>query len=133
MQNETKMWIEYSKENFQSAKILIKSELYNPCLQNVQQCVEKAIKSILVENSQKLKKTHNILELKHITEKLGFKIEISEEECDFLDSIYLPSKYPIGGVLPDYQPNEDICNKAIQISKRVLSSIENILKKESNL
>ena len=78
MKNETKLWIEYAKENLESAHILLQRKLYNPCLQNVQQCVEKAIKSILVEHSHKIKKTHINLELKHITVKLGFKIEISE-------------------------------------------------------
>ena len=56
MKDETKMWLDYSKENLDSAKILMKSKLFNPCLQNVQQCVEKALKALLIENSIKLKK-----------------------------------------------------------------------------
>jgi len=61
MKDETKIWLNYSKENLESAKILLNSELFNPCLQNAQQCVEKALKGILVDNSIKLKKTHSIL------------------------------------------------------------------------
>lgn len=37
MKNETKMWLDYSRENYESANILLKSGLFNPCLQNVQQ------------------------------------------------------------------------------------------------
>jgi len=32
------------------------SSLYNPCLQNVQQAVEKLLKALIVESSLKLKK-----------------------------------------------------------------------------
>jgi HEPN domain-containing protein len=53
MKNETQNWIKYSGDNLQSAKILLKSHLYNPCLQNVQQTIEKALKAIFIENLKK--------------------------------------------------------------------------------
>ncbi len=40
---------------------------------------------------------------------IGIKIDLTEDECDFLNSIYLPSKYPIGSALPDYDPGIEIC------------------------
>jgi HEPN domain-containing protein len=43
MKEETKIWLKYSDENFDSAKILLKSKLFNPCLQKIQQAVEKAL------------------------------------------------------------------------------------------
>lgn len=127
MKDETKIWLDYAKENFQSAKILLASELFNPCLQNVQQCVEKALKALSVENSIKLIKTHSIAELKNMLHNKKIDIEISEEECEFLDSIYLPSKYPIASVLPFYQPDSEICNQGISIAEAVLKSVQNIL------
>ena len=102
MKEETKNWLEYSKENFDSAKILLKSKLFNPCLQNVQQTIEKALKAILIENDINFKKTHDILELKILLNKNNIEINITDENCDFLNSIYLPSKYPIGSVIPDF-------------------------------
>ena len=45
MKDETKIWIDYAHENLESARILLNSNLFNPCLQNVQQCVEKLKKS----------------------------------------------------------------------------------------
>jgi len=44
MKDETQVWLKYSEENFQSAKILLGSKLFNPCLQNIQQSVEKTQK-----------------------------------------------------------------------------------------
>lgn len=129
MKDETKIWLEYSKENLESAKILLQSELLNPCLQNVQQSVEKSLKALLIENSRKLKRTHSISELKNILLDNDLKIDIYEEDCEFLDSIYLPSKYPLGSVLPYYEPDLEICNKGITIAENVFKFVNNALNK----
>lgn len=120
MKDEARIWLDYATENLESARVLLSSQLFNPCLQNVQQCVEKALKSLLVKTSTKIIKTHSIAQLKHVLEKSGLKINMSNEECEFLDSIYLPSKYPLTSVLPDYEPNLQICNQAVEIAERVL-------------
>ena len=127
MKDETKIWLDYSKESLESAKILLESKLFNPCLQNVQQCIEKSLKALLIENSIKLKKTHSISELKNILSNNALKIEISEEDCEFLDSIYLPSKYPIRNVLPYYEPDLEICNKGIYIAENVFEFVSNAI------
>ncbi len=127
MKNETESWLVYSRENLASAKVLLESNLFNPCLHNVQQCLEKALKSILVEKALGLKRTHSIMELKNTLNKYDIEINISDEECDFMDSLYLPSKYPISSVLPDYEPNQELCSKSISIAKRVLEQAEEIV------
>lgn len=127
MKNETKIWFKYFRENFESAKILLNSKLFNPCLQNVQQSVEKALKTVLIENDILFKKTHDILELKILLSKKGIDVNLSDEDCDFLNSIYLPSKYPLGSVIPDYDPDEDVCKKAIKIAANVNDSVSTLL------
>lgn len=127
MKDETKIWLDYSKENLKSSKVLLENRLYNPCLQNIQQCVEKAIKAILIEKSIKLKKTHSINELRNILDENGLDIELSEDDCDFLDSIYLPSKYPMVSVLPFYEPDEEICQRGIKIAESAIQTAQNII------
>jgi len=128
MKDETKTWLDYSKENLDSSKILIKRKLYNPCLQNIQQSVEKAMKAIFIERTIKLKKTHSITELRNILKENKINIDLDEDDCDLLDSIYLPSKYPVINVLPFYEPDEDICQKGIKIAESVVNSVQNIVK-----
>ena len=41
MKNKTKIWLDYTAENLESAQILLDSNFFNSCLQNVQQYVEK--------------------------------------------------------------------------------------------
>ena len=127
MKDESRIWFDYAEENLNSARVLFENELYNPCLQNVQQSVEKAFKALLIQRLGKIKKTHSIVELNNIVIHLGLHIDITEEECDFLDTIYLPSKYPLQSVLPNFYPDHQICQDSILIADRVLSSVKNEL------
>jgi len=127
MKDETKIWLDYAAENLESAKILLNSSLFNSCLQNVQQSVEKLLKSLFAEFSYKLIKTHSIAKLRQVLKEQGILIDISEDDCDLLDTIYLPSKYPISSVIPDYQPDPEICRQCIVIAKQVEQSVKKIL------
>jgi len=48
MKDETKTWLQYADENFEAAKMLLDGGLFNPCLQNIQQSIEKLLKALLV-------------------------------------------------------------------------------------
>lgn len=127
MQEETKIWLTYSEENLEAAQILLENKLYNPCLHNLQQAIEKALKALFIEKGISFKKTHSIMELKTFLEKNGFQIELSEDECDFLDSIYLPTKYPIGSALPYFYPDKEICESSVSLASNVINNINRII------
>ncbi len=129
MKNETIIWLDYAAENLESAQVLLDSNLVNPCLQNIQQSVEKLLKAVLVEISSKLIKTHSISRLKQALADNNLAIRITDDECDLLDTIYLPSKYPIGSVIPDYEPDAAICRECMGIARRVEKSAKEILAK----
>ena len=76
------------------------------------------------QSTNGLKKTHSISELNVLLSKNNVDINITEDECDLLDSIYLPTKYPVGGVLPDFEPDNQICVEAIEVANRVLLDIK---------
>ena len=87
MKKETKLWISYAEENLKSAKILYKSYLFNVCLQNIQQAIEKYLKSILIENNIKIRRTHQIDEkicerCIQIAEKIQSEVMTSLEYSD---------------------------------------------------
>ena len=127
MNDEAKAWLAYANENLASAKILLDSELYNPCLQNVQQAVEKMLKAVLLESHEKLKKTHSIGELMAALGQRSEALAVTEDEADLLDSIYLPSKYPLGNVLPDFEPDQALCLRCLGIAERVRDSVADML------
>jgi len=128
MKDETKQWLNYADENLKSANILLESFLYNPSLQNSQQSIEKYIKAYFIENGLKLQKTHNILSLNEILKQNNVLLSITEDEIDLIDSIYLSSKYPFGSVLADFDPDNKICLKCIDIANRVKEDMETYVK-----
>ena len=127
MKDETQKWLTYAAENLSSARLLLKSKLYNPCLQNVQQSVEKNLKALLIEKAAILKKSHSINELVTILSGMDTHVGLTETDCDLLDTIYLPSKYPLGSALPDFTPDEDLCRQCLTIAESVAETIRGLL------
>lgn len=41
MRSDTQKWLGYAEENLRSAIVLLEADLFNPCLQNIQQALEK--------------------------------------------------------------------------------------------
>jgi HEPN domain-containing protein len=46
MSAEDRRWLAYAHENLRAATLCLGSNLFNPCLQNAQQAVEKALKAL---------------------------------------------------------------------------------------
>ena len=123
MNDEARLWLTYAQENLASARVLLESGLFNPCLQNAQQAVEKSLKAYLIGLGQHNRKTHSINELVGILSALQRNIAISDEECDLLDTIYLPSKYPLGSVLPEFAPDRELSQRCLSIAEAVLRQV----------
>jgi HEPN domain-containing protein len=124
MNDETNRWLRYAEENLQSARILLENSLLNPCLQNTQQAVETLLKALLIENAILLKRTHSINELVGILAERGIATGLTEDECDLLDSIYIPSRYPLGSALPDFDPDEALCRQCLRVAERVSELVQ---------
>ena len=127
MKDEVAQWQKYADENYKSAELLLGQQLFNTCLQNIQQCVEKSLKSLVIEHLLSFRKTHDILELKNLLLANSLIIDLTDDECEFLNSIYLPSKYPLGSVLADFEPDYEICKEALGIAEKVIRSVKGIL------
>jgi len=87
MKDETRTWPQYASENLESAQILSERGLFNPSLQNAQQCVEKSLKAVLLELSTPLVRTHSISKLNQMLLGRGLVMDLTDDECDLLDTI----------------------------------------------
>jgi len=128
MKNETKAWIDYADENLKSAEVLLQNGLFNACLQNIQQAAEKHLKSLLIEKGTGLIKSHSIRQLINALTEHQMTITMSEDEIDLLDSIYLPSKYPLMSVLPRFMPDKKLCETCLAIAFQIKNSVLDLLK-----
>ncbi len=70
-----------------------------------------------------LKKTHSIGELRGDLVRAGVELALTEDDADLLDTIYLPSKYPLGSVLPAFDPDAQIAQRSLTIADRVIADI----------
>jgi HEPN domain-containing protein len=128
MRKDTEIWLSYADDNLKSTKVLLDSELYNPCLQNAQQAVEKYLKALLIEKAAGLLKTHSIRELTVLLEGCNVTLTITDDEIDLLDSIYLPTKYPAFSVLPYFMPDHAICKQCLDIATQVRDDVMGLMK-----
>ncbi len=123
MKKEAALWLSYAYENLEVARLLLEREFFNPCLQNVQQAIEKTLKAALIARGMGIRKSHSIQEISNLLKIDGLDSGISEDECELIDSIYISSKYPMGSVLPDFEPEESICGDCLRIGERVYDAI----------
>ena len=119
MKDETRLWLEYADENLEVAALALSNHHMNACLYNAQQSVEKYLKALIIEYALPFKKTHAIYELWQDLSNNGVQTAITEEDCDLLDSVYMPSRYPLFSVLPDAMPDRVICEKCLDIAGNV--------------
>jgi hypothetical protein len=49
----------------------------------------------------------------------GVETGLSEEDCDLLDTIYVPSKYPMGSVLPNFNPDRETGTLCVELAERL--------------
>ena len=130
MKNETRIWISYANENLDVARLALEHGHLNSSLQNIQQAVEKYLKAVIVEKDLEFRRTHSIRELVGILTDQGIRVNISDDEMDLMDAVYLPSKYPIYSVLPHALPEPEICRDALNFVEKVQASVSGILNLE---
>ena len=125
MNAEALQWLAYAGENLEMAKIALERGFLNASLQNAQQAVEKMLKALLINNGREIPRTHSIRELARQAAEVGAPTALADEECDLLDTIYIPSKYPVYGILPGEVANRDTCESCLLIAVRMLDKIRN--------
>lgn len=127
MKDETLTWVSYADENLDVARLALEHGHLNASLQNAQQAIEKYLKAVVVERDLKFLKTHSIRELVRVLAEQGVLVNVSDDEMDLMDTIYLPSKYPIYSALPEAIPDQAICKGALKIAEQVRDSVTLIL------
>lgn len=127
MKDETRTWLAYANENHDVAGLALEHGHLNSCLQNTQQAVEKYLKTVVIDKGLEFLRTHSIRELVGLLADEGINVNISDDEIDLMDTIYLPSKYPIYSALPHALPDPETCRDALKIAEKVRACISDIL------
>ena len=129
MKDETSTWLSYADENLDVAELALEHGHLNSCLQNAQQAVEKYLKAVIVNRDLQFRRTHSIRELVGLLSDQDIHVDISDDGMDLMDTIYVPSKYPVYSALPQALPDPEICKDALKAAKKVRDSVSQIIKK----
>jgi HEPN domain-containing protein len=91
-----KKWLLKAKRDIDSAEQLFSVQYHDTAIYHTQQCAEKALKGFLVFKNQPLQKTHNLVVLAKLCEKL---------DADFDD--IMNSVYGLNGLDVEYRYGDD--------------------------
>ena len=126
MRKVTSSWIKDVEDEFDSAVILYEHGKYLGACYHSQQCVEKGLKTLILERGEKPKRIHDIIELHNIVKKMGLEIDITIDDAVYLNSIY-KGRYPTEeGLLPHGEPSKEDAEKAIAVSRVVVERLRKL-------
>lgn len=127
MKNAVKEWMKQSKDELDMAAYLLQGDYFKGAAYHSQQCIEKALKAILLKKGWELEKTHNIERLFSIAEEYNINILLSEEDMVFMDSIYR-GRYPAEeGLLPFGEPTEVEADRAVRLALSVFDQVSSLV------
>ena len=127
MKDAVKEWLAHTEEELNMAVYLLDGKFFKGSCYHSQQCVEKAIKTMLLNRGWELEKTHSIDRLISIGEDYKVKVDISDEEIVFIDSIYRSRDPFDAGLLPLGAPSEEDAKRAVNIAKRISKDMREAL------
>lgn len=127
MRKSTENWIKDAEDELSSALILLEHEKFKGVCYHSQQCVEKALKALIIEKGNKPEKTHDIVELLNKVEQMGWKVDLSVDDAVFLNSIY-KGRYPTEeGLLPHGEPTKSDAEMAVKSVESFMKSVRRVL------
>lgn len=117
-------WLRYSEDELNMAEYLLEGGYLRGACYHAQQSIENSIKARLLKKGWELEKTHSIERLIAIARDYKIKINLSDEEIIFIDSIYV-GRYPAeAGLLSLGEPLELDAKKAVNIAKGIFKSTQ---------
>ena len=134
MKKGTQAWLEFADRDLEAARKLLDDEyIANIVLFHSQQCVEKSLKATLEEYGQKIPRIHGVTRLYAlVTEHTDVTLPITGDELDFIDDVYIDTRYPSNfGLLPSGFPKKSEAKSLFDIAERLYMAIIEFLSSKS--
>lgn len=90
-------WLNKAEEDFQFALINLKEQktFYAQICFHFHQAIEKILKAYIIANDLEFKKIHDLVLLLNICCLKDSSLNILLEECEFLNTFYIETRYPV--------------------------------------
>lgn len=124
MRDAERVWIQQAEEDLKMAEVLMANEYYRGACFHSQQAAEKTLKALLLSKGWELERTHRVDRLISVAEDYGIKIEISDDDVSFIDSIYR-GRYPAeAGLMPLGEPTKADAERTAGIARHILKAVK---------
>lgn len=131
MREATRAWRGQAQEERDTAAYLRTGGYHRGACYHAQQCVEKSIKTMLLEVGWELEKIHNIHRLTALAADHGVALSLTADDIDFVDEIYR-GRYPAeSGLLPLGDPTAADAERAVTLADQSLATLNNFLAKRA--
>ena len=128
MREGIEAWRRQAEEELKTAEYLRAGGFHRGACYHAQQCVEKAIKTMLLERGWELEKLHSIHRLTAVAEEYRLPLQLQPGEVDFIDEIYR-GRYPAeSGLLPLGDPTTADAGRAVALAIRTVDALRTMLR-----
>jgi len=119
-------WLKAALLDLKSIEKIIDDEFLTPIAAfHTQQAVEKSLKAIIEYEKIEISKTHN---LKRLYKKIEHIIELDENRLDFINELYIDSRYPGDmRLLPYGKPTLEDAREFYEFAQSVFDKVCEIL------
>jgi len=127
--NETaERWLAFAREDLRVAEVVLDEAIFNQACFHAQQCVEKALKSLLAHQSQTPPRIHAIADLLGLLPAEWF-VELRDGLLR-MDDYYIPTRYPdaLPGSLPEGLPGRAEAEEAVNLAHRALERVSQLMR-----
>lgn len=125
-------WLKQAEKDLTAAKNSLKSKDYEWSCFQAQQSAEKALKAFLYQRGFRKILTHSVFELINEVSKFNVELKNFKKEAKFLDSVYIPSRYPngiAGDLVPFEYYDKGDAEECIKYAELILEKVKKFIKK----
>ena len=127
MRAATRAWRRQVEEERDTAAYLRTGGFHRGACYHARQCIDKSIKTMLLEVGWELEKIHNIHRLTALAADHGARLSLTTDDTDFLDAIYR-GRYPAeSGLLPLGDPTAADAARAVTLAANSLATLDRFL------
>lgn len=125
MPNSYQVWLEKSEENLKWAEDNLKAGNFPLVCYLSQQAVELLLKGYIYSQNKIPPKTHQLIRLAKVSEKLGLKVKSLLPKLAILSEYYLESRYP--DQLEKNLDNKKVAAMACKDARKIYEEIVKLL------
>ena len=127
MRDGIKAWRRQTEEELATAEYLLAGDFFRGACYHAQQCVEKSIKTMLLERGWELEKIHSVHRLTVVAQDHGVPVKLQPTDVDFIDEIYR-GRYPAeSGLLPLGTPTREDAERAVALARNSVQEMSAFL------